>query len=372
MNLPLRKIIHVDMDAFFASVEILDQPSLQGRPVLVGGSPQSRGVVCAASYEARKFGIRSAMPCAEAYRRCPQAVFLPPRFERYAEISQQVRQIFYQYTDLVEPLSLDEAWLDVTQNLMEVPSATWIAQRIRQEILSQTGLTASAGVSYNKFLAKLATGQNKPDGLTVVPPQKALDFLAPLPVGVLFGVGKVTGAKLVAQGIQRVRDLHRYSLAELENTLGKMGGQLYLYARGLDFREVTPRRERKSIGIESTFSQDLAHGPALAEELENLFVGLYKRLQGKQQQGRSFTLKVKFSDFTQITRALSQRQGPLSFEQMRCFAQEKLASLWQSSAEGRKIRLLGLSLGQLIHPSQEAARAENRQLQIFDFFPPAT
>lgn len=361
MEPPLRKIIHVDMDAFFASVELLDHPHLRGQPVVVGGSPQSRAVVSAASYEARKFGIRSAMSCAEAKRRCPRAIFLSPHFERYKEISQKVHEIFRRYSSLIEPLSLDEAWLDVTHNLMGIPSATWVAQEICRCIYLETGLTASAGVSYNKFLAKIASDENKPNGLCVVPPEQAEAFLNPLPVGKIPGVGKVMQQRLAKEGISLVADLLPLPLEILQSKFGKMGAQLYLCARGIDEREIKTHRTRKSIGLERTFHQDLPPGPELTAILQDLLEGLYKRLEKYDKQGRNLTLKVKFEDFTQVTRSFSKDADPLCREEMAYHALEKLQQVCEQEARGRKIRLLGLSLGQLFQPIQ----TDEEQLDFF-------
>ena len=350
------------MDAFYASVEILDNPKLKGKAVIVGGSPQSRAVVCAASYEARKFGIHSAQPCSQAYRRCPSAIFLPPRFERYKEISNKIGEIFSRYSDQIEPLSLDEAWLDVTDNLSGIPSATWVAQEIKRNILDETGLIASAGVSYNKFLAKIASDENKPNGLFVVTPAAAPAFLEAMPVKKIPGVGKVTAKKLASQGIVFGHDLLSQSQEKLQIKFGKLGGYLYQIIRGNDDREVRSSRIRKSIGIENTFSEDLDFGPRLTEKMENLVAGLYKRAQKAEKQGRTITLKVKFADFTQITRAKSSFEL-ISAEAIRTFAHQKLMQICDSEAAGRKIRLIGLSLGKLNEP----LKADNQQLDLFSW-----
>ena len=253
-----RKIIHIDMDAFFAAVEQRDNPELRGKPVIVGGDPGGRGVVATCSYEARRFGIHSAMSCARAYRLCPQARFVPPRFEAYRTVSLQIREIFHQYTDLVEPLSLDEAFLDVTDNKPAIQSATWVAQEILQKIKQVTGLTASAGVSYNKFLAKIASDMHKPDGLTVVTPEQAKAFIEVLPVRRFHGVGRVTEKRMQTLGILTGADLKKRPQQELDKNFGKAGQYYYQIARGIDLRPVLPNRVRKSIGKETTLSEDIA------------------------------------------------------------------------------------------------------------------
>jgi DNA polymerase IV len=304
-----RKIIHIDMDAFFASVEQLDQPALRGLPVIVGGNPESRGVVAACSYEARAFGIHSAMPCYRAYRLCPQAVFLKPRMTRYQEVSKQIMTLFHRYTSLVEPLSVDEAFLDVTDNHLGEPSATRIAQAIRRTIYETTGLTASAGVSYNKFLAKIASGHRKPDGLTVIPPDRALAFIAALPIGKFYGVGRVTEKKMRAQGIRTGGDLLPFSRQELASLFGKSGLFFYDIARGLDQRPVEPVRVRKSIGTERTFSADILDFARVCGILSDLVQRLARHLEQKKTGGRTLVLKVRYSDFTTITRSRTTTQG---------------------------------------------------------------
>ncbi len=252
-----RKIIHIDMDAFFASVEQLDQPELRGRPVIVGGEPGGRGVVAACSYEARVFGVHSAMPAGRAAQLCPRAVFLRPRMDRYREVSHQIMALFHRYTPLVEPLSVDEAFLDVTENLLGEPSATRLAQAIRTDIHATTGLTASAGVSCNKFLAKVASGRQKPDGLTVIPPGQAAAFIKALPIGKFYGVGRVTEEKMHSNGIRTGADLLRFTEAELVTLFGKAGRFFFEIARGRDTRPVEPVRVRKSVGAETTLAEDI-------------------------------------------------------------------------------------------------------------------
>jgi len=349
-----RKIIHVDMDAFFAHVEILDQPRLKGKPVIVGGPPNSRGVVCAASYEARRFGVKSAMPCSRAAKLCPSALFLPPRFERYQEISRQVQGIFHRYTDLVEPLSLDEAWLDVTQNKPGNPSATRLAQEVQARILAETGLTASAGVSYNKFLAKIATDVNKPHGMFVIPPDQALGFLDSLALQRFPGVGPKTAARLQQEGLCTGGDVRACEPERLTRVLGKYGQRLRELALGQDLSPVEAHQERKSLGLECTFSQDLPFGPGLLDQLEGLLQGLYKRAEKAQKQGRGLTLKLKLQDFTLLTRSHSD-PAPLDPGRMRQIALAKLEGLFQQEAAGRRVRLLGLALSNFVSPEPTPA-----------------
>jgi len=295
-----RKIIHVDMDAFYASVEQRDDPSLRGRPVAVGGS-RERGVVAAASYEARVFGVRSAMASVTARRRCPDLLFVKPRFEVYAAVSAQIRAIFAEHTDVIEPLSLDEAYLDVSG----VASARKVAEAIRARIRAETGLTASAGVSYNKFIAKLASDQNKPDGLCIITPAKGPGFVAGLPVARFHGVGPRTAARMAELGIHTGADLRAQGLPFLQTHFGSFAEYLYRAARGQDDRPVRAHRERKSVGAERTFSADVHEPEALRAALEPVLDALMERLERSGARGRTVTLKVKFADFRQITRAKS-------------------------------------------------------------------
>lgn len=364
-NNRVRKIIHVDMDAFYASVEIKDNPSLEGQPVVVGGSPQSRAVVSAASYEARKYGIRSAMACSRAEKLCPHAVFVPPRFERYREISDQIHDVFRSYTDMIEPVSLDEAWLDVTVNHQNCPSATWVAQRIKTEIRNSTGLTASAGVSYNKFLAKIASDEKKPDGLFVITPENARDFLKNIPVGKIPGVGKVTGKRLLLLGIEKGYQLLEKEEEYLVRHFGKFGSYLYQIIRGIDEREVISHRERKSVGIETTFGEDLEYGEAINRNFEKLLRGLFKRLEKSDRRGKTLSIKVKFHDFQQITRSMTVADLPLSNEIISRMASQKLYDVANNEYPAKKIRLLGVSISNF--ESEDHASAQNEQLDIFHF-----
>jgi DNA polymerase-4 len=304
INVSWRKIIHIDMDAFYASVEQRDNPSLRGKPLAVGGSRQ-RGVVAAASYEARRFGVHSAMPSITAARKCPGLIFVKPRFEVYRQVSEQIREIFYKYTDLVEPLSLDEAYLDVTHNKQSVALATEIATKIRMEIHQQLNLTASAGISYNKFLAKIASDYQKPNGQFLIHPLHALAFIDKLPIQKFFGIGKVTAGRMLQRGISNGAELRSHELADLVKWFGKSGNYYYNIARGNDSREVTPYRERKSISTESTFDTDLTGPEEIHGHVHQIAEELLQRMQKKNICGRTLTLKVKYADFRQITRSRS-------------------------------------------------------------------
>jgi DNA polymerase-4 len=299
-----RKIIHVDMDAFYASVEQRDDPALRGRPIAVGGS-RERGVVAAASYEARKFGVHSAMPSVTARRKCPELVFVRPRFDVYREVSASIRAIFADYTPLIEPLSLDEAYLDVSENLRGIPTATKIAKEIKLRIREELGLTASAGVSYCKMLAKIASDYRKPDGLHVITPEAGPDFVLDLPVGKFHGIGPATEARMKALGIATGADLRSKPLEFLQERFGKSGSYFWGISRGIDHRPVRPDRIRKSIGAEATFENDLTEFDDLRERLQPILDKVWSRMESTGAKGRTVTLKLKFSDFTQITRARS-------------------------------------------------------------------
>ena len=340
---PLRKIIHVDMDAFFASVEQRDDPALRGRPVAVGGS-SARGVVAAASYEAREYGVRSAMASVTAKRRCPGLVFVKPRFDAYRSVSRQIRSIFAEYTPLVEPLSLDEAYLDVTEDLKGIGIATRIAQEIRERIREETGLTASAGVSYNKFLAKLASDQNKPDGLCVIAPAKGEAFVASLPVRRFHGVGPRTAEKMARLGIETGADLRAQSLAFLTHNFGSSGLHYHDLARGICHRQVKPDRPYKSIGAEDTFFDDLSEEPALVAELDRISRTVWRRIEEKAIAGRTVTLKVKYQDFRIVTRARSLDRAVAGREEFLDIGCSLLRNLLPPP---KGIRLLGLTLSNL-------------------------
>jgi DNA polymerase-4 len=335
------KIIHIDMDAFYASVEQRDRPELRGKPVIVGGDPDHRGVVAACSYEARKFGIHSAMSAKTAHHRCPHAVFLRPRFEVYQAVSAQIRRIFLGYTDQVEPLSLDEAFLDVTENRLGNPSATRIAERIRCQIRQETGLTGSAGVSFNKFLAKIASDENKPDGLTVIPPERAAAFIAELPVRKFFGVGPATEQRMHALGIYTGADLRAWSRAALLDCFGKAGAYYYGIARGHDPRPVTPHRIRKSLGKETTLPQDIDDTQAMGAILEGLAHQVEGQLLRHGLRGATVTLKVKYFDFQTLTRS---RTGPGYVQTADLLLQYARQLLSQTEAGEKKVRLLGITV----------------------------
>ena len=339
---PLRKIIHIDMDAFYASVEQRDNPELRGLPVAVGGG--HRGVVAAASYEARKFGIHSAMPSVTAKRKCPELNFVKPRFDAYREVSNQIRAIFADYTDLVEPLSLDEAYLDVTEDRRELGSARAIAEDIRRRISEETQLTASAGVSYCKFIAKLASDYRKPDGLTVIRPEQGPEFVASLPVARFHGVGPVTARKMEGLGIFTGADLKAWSLPELESRFGSSGSWYFRICRGIDDREVKPDRPYKSVSAERTFDEDLAEPQRLASELERIAGYAWARVERAEVVGRTVTLKVKFADFTMVTRSKSFGEPVPDIEAFAAAGQALLAGLIPVS---KGIRLLGLGLHNL-------------------------
>ncbi|TNE52321.1 MAG: DNA polymerase IV [Deltaproteobacteria bacterium] len=345
-----RKIIHIDMDAFYASVEQRDQPELRGRPVLVGGRPESRGVVAACSYEARRFGIHSAMSSARAARLCPKAVFVPPRFDVYREVSQQIRGIFYEHTELVEPLSLDEAYLDVTSNKKQIASATWIAEEIRATIWRETQLTASAGVSYNKFLAKVASDVNKPNGLTVVTPAQAEAFLTELPIRRFHGVGKVTESKMKEHGILNGGDLRRRSEEELVTLFGKAGRYFYRIVRGVDTRSVQPNRIRKSISKETTLSQDCSDRDEMIAILTRLAERLEEAMALGQSSGVTLTLKVKYADFQHVTRSMTHSTPYTQASLMIAHASQLLD---KTEAGSRPIRLLGLGVSNLLGEDNE-------------------
>src|SRR3954470_14271125 len=339
---PSRKIIHVDMDAFYASVEQRDDPTLRGKPVAVGGG--HRGVVTAASYEARPFGVRSAMPSVTAKRRCPDLIFVKPRFDVYRAVSQQIRAIFFDYTDLVEPLSLDEAYLDVTEDRHGLGSARAIAEDIRRRIREETGLTASAGVSYCKFIAKLASDHRKPDGLCVITPDQGTDFVASLPVARFHGVGPVTARKMERLGILTGADLREWSLPALQAHFGSSADWYWRICRGIDDREVKPDRPYKSVSAERTFDEDLSDPDRLSAELERIAGYAWDRVKRAEVAGRTVTLKVKFGDFTIITRSKSFAAPVPGIEAFIAAGQALLTSIYPLS---KGIRLIGMGLHNL-------------------------
>jgi DNA polymerase-4 len=338
-----RKIIHVDMDAFYASVEQRDNPELRGKPVAVGGS-QERGVVAAASYEARKFGVRSAMPSITAKRKCPDLIFVRPRFDVYRAISQRIREIFSEYTSLIEPLSLDEAYLDVTENKKGIASATQIAEEIRAKIRAETMLTASAGVSYNKFLAKLASDHNKPDGLFVITPKMGARFVETLPVEKFHGVGPATAAKMRRLGIETGLDLRGRSMAFLQQHFGKSGPYFYWIARGVDDRPVRPDRIRKSVGAENTFSTDLHRLEDAQQALTPIIEKVWRYCESHNIRGRTVTLKVKYTDFQQITRSRTGERPVATLVELQQISHVLLDPLFPVT---KGIRLLGVTLSSL-------------------------
>jgi DNA polymerase-4 len=342
----IRRIIHVDMDAFYASVEQRDHPELRGRPVAVGGS-RARGVVAAASYEARAFGVRSAMPSVTAQRKCPDLIFVKPRFDAYRAVSMQIRSIFAAFTPLVEPLSLDEAYLDVTGSLSDGLTATEIARRIRSRIRDETGLTASAGVACNKFLAKLASDHRKPDGLFVIRPEMGPHFVAEMPVGRFHGVGPATAAKLNALGVITGRDLRRLSMDFLVDRFGKAGRHFYWIARAIDVRPVRPDRVRKSIGAETTFAEDLDQYTLLAAALAPIGDKVWRASETTGARGRTVTLKVKFADFEQVTRSRSFGSPVSHRDELTSAALDLLRALFPLR---KPVRLLGVTLSALATP----------------------
>lgn len=351
----LRKIIHVDMDAFFASVEQRDNPDLRGKPVAVGGSG-GRGVVAAASYEARKFGVRSAMPSVTAKRLCPDLIFVKHRFDAYKEASRQIRAIFEHHTPHVEPLSLDEAYLDVTEDRLGIGSATRIAELIRQEIRAKTQLTASAGVSYNKFLAKLASDQNKPDGICVIRPGQGADFVAALPIRRFHGVGPKAEEKMKRLGIETGADLAAKDIEFLRSNFGSFADYLFRAARGIDLRPVRAHRIRKSVGGERTFSDDISSGSALRDTLENIIDIVWDRIESAKARGRTVTLKMKFTDFQTITRAKSVAHW---VEEKDEFARLSRALLEETLPLPMPIRLMGLTLSNLDHGTDDEPESES-------------
>lgn len=337
-----RKIIHIDMDAFFASVEQRDNPEYRGKPIVVGGSPSGRGVVAAASYDARKFGVRSAMASHKALQLCPHLIFVRPRFDMYRQVSQSIREIFSRYTDIIEPLSIDEAYLDVSDDKLGIGSAMTIAEEIRAAIRNELELTASAGVSINKFVAKVASDLNKPDGITFIGPSKIEKFMESLPVEKFYGVGKVTAAKMKKMNWHTGGDLKKLSEPELVKYFGKQGHFYFNIVRGIDNRPVQPFRETKSVGVEDTFEEDLISAADLNRELEKLADKLSERTRRRELRGRTLTLKIRFGDFTSITRSRSFLRPINERDEIWSAARELLFR--ELPEEGQKIRLLGITL----------------------------
>jgi len=351
-----RKFIHVDMDAFYASVEQRDNPELRGKPVAVGGI--KRGVVASASYEARKYGVRSAMPSITALRKCPQLIFTKSRFDVYRSVSNQIRAVFFEYTDLVEPLSLDEAYLDVTENKKGIKSAILIARQIRQLIFERTQLTASAGVSTTKFVAKVASDINKPNGMKVILPHEVNDFLEALPIQKFHGIGKVTAQKMHNLGIYTGKDLKGFSELELLQRFGKSGRFYYNIVRGNDNRKVNPNRIRKSIGVERTYFEDLASIAEMENKVEKLAEKLFEHIDKHQRSGRTLTLKIKYANFEVATRSRTVSADLLTYDAIFGLAK---TILHENMEEDLRVRLLGLSISNL---SQEEEEGIDGQLKI--------
>ena len=354
-DLPIRKIIHVDMDAFYASVAQMDNPDLKGKPIAVGGGG-TRGVISAASYEARKFGVKSAMSGQLAKKLCPDLIFVRTDFERYKEISNKIRAIFFDYTDLVEPLSLDEAYLDVTQNKKGNPSASLIAEEIRNRIYNEVGLTASAGVSINKFVAKVASDYNKPNGQKTVNPEEVLDFLEDLDIRKFYGIGKVTAEKMYQKGIFTGKDLKSKTLEYLEQHFGKSGSYYYYIVRGIHNSQVKPNRIRKSLAAERTFSKNLSSEIFMLEKLEHIAEEVSKRLSKSKVAGKTVTLKIKYSDFTLQTRS---KTLPYFFADKSVILETAKDLLYQEKLSN-SVRLLGISLSNL-NTEQNTKKTEEKK-----------
>ena len=360
MTAHCRKIIHIDMDAFFAAVEQRDHPEYQNQPLIVGGKPDARGVVATCSYEARKYGIHSAMSSAKAYRLCPQAIFVKPRFEAYKEASAQIRQVFSEHTELFEPLSLDEAYLDVSQSLSHQGSATLIAKDIKRSILQRTGLVASAGVSYNKFLAKIASDIDKPDGLYLITPEQGQQFVINLAIGKFHGIGRATEKKMHALGIKTGMDLKQQSLAFLVKQFGKAGRHYHDIARAIDHRPVNNHRESKSIGVETTFQRDITERAEVLAQLQSLLLKALKKLRDKKLTAKTLTIKIKYHDFVQITRS---RTLALTLSES-IDLEAVIESLLTNTEIGqRKVRLLGVTLSSFNNHGQWL---NYRQLDLFE------
>ena len=358
----MRKIIHMDMDAFYASVEQRDNPDYRGKPIVVGGSPEGRGgVVATCSYEARKFGIRSAMPSKKALQLCPHVIFIRPRFAVYKEVSQKVRAIFLRYTDLIEPLSLDEAYLDVTEDKLNIGSAIEIAKQIKQAIKDELQLTASAGVSVNKFVAKIASDMNKPDGLTFIGPSRIEQFIEELPIEKFFGVGKVTAEKMKKLHLHTGADIKKLTEAELAQHFGKVGRFYYNIARGIDNRPVEANQETKSLSAEDTFPYDLTNASEMNNQLDKLAKIVCNRLQHYRLKGRTITLKIKYSDFKQVTRSKSFAEPLDDFDTISSTSKSLLGA---TDLKDKKIRLLGINISNF-GSSNTSENKHSNQLELF-------
>jgi DNA polymerase-4 len=346
---PVRKIIHIDMDAFFAAIEQRDFPKYRNKPLIVGGAPDSRGVVATCSYEARQYGIHSAMPSSQAYRLCPQAIFVPPRFEAYREASQTIRKIFTGYTRLVEPLSLDEAYLDVSNVQLHQGSATRIAKAIKAAIKHETGLIASAGISYNKFLAKIASDMDKPDGLYLITPEQGARFVEQLTIDKFHGIGKATAQKMQALGIQNGKDLRNFSLETLQQHFGKSAHHYYNICRGIDDRPVNSHRISKSVGVETTFQRDIKARQEVIEQLRNLLEKALGKVAEKRLTAYTLTIKIKYHDFVQITRSRTLPHAVTARSNTLAILEDLLRS---TDVGARKVRLLGVTLSSLENQSK--------------------
>ena len=345
----MRRIIHIDMDAFYASVEQRDHPEWREKPLAVGGDSE-RGVISAASYEARRFGVYSAMPGRKAKELCPDLIFAPLRFKEYEKVSRQIHTIFARYTPLIEPLALDEAYLDVTENLMGVNSATFIAQAIKNDIYNETGLTASAGISYNKFLAKLASDEDKPNGLFVIEPHQAQAFLAKLPIGKFYGVGKTTEVKLKELGIFRGKDLLKYTEKELINYCGKLGSFLFKVVRGIDNREVIAERARKSIGVETTFDKNINDEESFKEQSQLLLKALRTRCEKQNEFGRTLSFKIRFSDFSTHTKSKTEKTELIELNDFLLLGNQLCSEFIPLE---KPVRLMGFSVSGFEKPNEQ-------------------
>lgn len=363
INLPIRKIIHVDMDAFYASVEQMDNPTLKGKPIAVGGGGK-RGVISAASYEARKFGVKSAMAGNLAAKLCPDLIFVKPHFDRYSEISKKVKSIFYDYTDLVEPLSLDEAYLDVTSNKKGNPSASLLAKEIRDRIFNDVGLTASAGISINKFIAKIASDYNKPNGQKTVNPEEVISFLEQLDIRKFYGVGKVTAEKMYQKGIFTGLDLKQKSIEYLDENFGKSGRYYYHVVRGIHNSEVKPHRIRKSLAAERTFIENLSSEVFMLEKLDHIAQEVSRRLKKSKVAGKTVTLKIKYSDFTLQTRS---KTLPYFINDKDIILETAKDLLYQEKMNN-SVRLLGISLSNLNTETKKKSEQKSVSMQLkFEF-----
>lgn len=354
------KIIHVDMDCFYAQVEMRDNPSLKGKPVVISGPPNSRSVVCTASYEARKYGVHAALSAFEAYKRCPEAVFIPPNFDKYRAVSKKLHEIFHRYTDLVEPLSLDEAYLDISQCELHGNSATLIAQEIQNAVLEELNLTCSIGVSFNKLLAKIGSDYKKPFGITVIQPHEGLKFCANLDIKAFPGVGKKARTRLHEYGVYTGSDFHQFSKEKAERLFGKLGISLYQYTRAVDNRIVSPYREPKSVGCEYTLHENVSTKAEVSKIFEEISHETLRRVKKKKRGFKTVTIKIKYQDFTQITRSKSLVYYEQSQEVINKVAQELL----NYEHLNGEIRLLGITVSNLIEEEEVAKQLRIEQVYL--------